>query len=82
MLQLRQVVADVERSASLAVVSSVKLHNKQRWVAAASVRFPSQPPPLCRRFQEREEEIAKLSNSVLEMNFVLARLLKQDESLL
>ena len=39
-------------------------------------------PALCRRFQEREEEIALLSNSVLEMNFILARLLKQDESLL
>ena len=37
--------------------------------------------PMC-RFAEREEEIAKLSNSVLEMNFILARLLKQDEGAL
>lgn len=37
--------------------------------------------PSC-RFAEREEEIAKLSNSVLEMNFMLARLLKQDEGAL
>jgi hypothetical protein len=28
---------------------------------------------------EREDEIAKLSNNVLEMNFILARLLKQDQ---
>ncbi len=39
------------------------------------------PPPTC-RFEEREDEIAKLSNSVLEMNFILARLLKQEESAL
>ncbi len=30
-LALRRVVADVESSASLAAVASVKLHNKNRW---------------------------------------------------
>jgi hypothetical protein len=39
-------------------------------------------PDACLRFQEREEEVAKLSNSVLEMNFILARMLGLDESAL
>ena len=76
-LALRRVVADVEGSASRAVVSSVKLHNSQRYLSPLKNKFVL-PLSFC-RFQEREDEIAKLSNNVLEMNFILARLLKQDE---
>lgn len=77
-------VADVEGAAAHAVVASVKLHNKQRSAAACvCTRCCRRPSSRChRRFEEREDEIAKLSNSVLDMNFILARLLKQDEAAL
>jgi hypothetical protein len=77
------VVADVEGAAAHAVVASVKLHNKQRSAAACVCTRCRRPSSRCdRRFEEREDEIAKLSNSVLDMNFILARLLKQDEAAL
>ncbi len=81
-LALRRVVADVEGAAAHAVVASVKLHNKQRSAAACECTR-CRPSSRCDlRFEEREDEIAKLSNSVLDMNFMLARLLKQDEAAL
>jgi hypothetical protein len=61
-LALRQVVADVERSASLAVLSSVKLHNKQRWGAAARAcprALNRRPVPQVPRARGRNRQVVE-----------------------